>query len=174
MQGQLKACGLFISILLAGGALVQLTPASAQTCSGITDCANLAVQSAQSAAKAAASAVPVHTIIAWFQNSGPIPDGWAICDGSNGTPNLMGRYIQGGNLGEITASAFGSDTHQHSVSASGETGQPDRGNVYHVTDGGPPQTRGLDSQSPVSVSGTTSPASNIPPSVKIVFLMKIR
>lgn len=25
-----------------------------------------------------------------------IPDGWAICDGQNGTPDLVGKFIIGG------------------------------------------------------------------------------
>lgn len=32
----------------------------------------------------------------------PIPYGWAICDGNNGTPNLIGRFIKAGtSIGEI-------------------------------------------------------------------------
>ena len=26
-----------------------------------------------------------------------IPSGWALCDGSNGTPNLIGKFIRGGS-----------------------------------------------------------------------------
>jgi hypothetical protein len=26
--------------------------------------------------------------------SSEIPEGWAICDGTNGTPNLIGRFIK--------------------------------------------------------------------------------
>ena len=32
--------------------------------------------------------------IVWFNLSNP-PSGWVICDGSNGTPNLIGRYPLG-------------------------------------------------------------------------------
>jgi hypothetical protein len=174
MKEKLKICVLSISILLNGAALVTSKSASAQTCNTVADCANLAVQAAQNAAKAAANAVPVHTIIAWYQNSGPIPDGWAICDGTNGTPNLMGNYIQGGRQGQITGNTFGTATLQLPVTASGETAAPNSRNIYHVTTGGSPQTRGLDSQSPVTVNGTAGPVPYSPPSVTLVFLMKIR
>lgn len=40
--------------------------------------------------------VPIGTIIMW--NGSSIPDGWALCDGSNGTPDLRGRFP----LGETT------------------------------------------------------------------------
>jgi hypothetical protein len=33
-------------------------------------------------------------------NGGTVPPGWAICDGTNGTPNLINRFIKGGqNVG---------------------------------------------------------------------------
>lgn len=36
--------------------------------------------------------IPPGTIVMW--SGGAIPNGWAICDGSNGTPNLIGRFIK--------------------------------------------------------------------------------
>lgn len=33
--------------------------------------------------------------IVWFGNRTTAPDGWAICNGTNGTPNLIGRYPLG-------------------------------------------------------------------------------
>jgi hypothetical protein len=33
-----------------------------------------------------------------------IPDGWAICNGQNGTPNLIGRFIKAAStVGEISS-----------------------------------------------------------------------
>lgn len=40
------------------------------------------------------SAVPIGGIIAW--KGGPLPYGYCYCDGSNGSPNLMGMFIKGG------------------------------------------------------------------------------
>ena len=37
-------------------------------------------------------ATPIGTIVAWHGDS--IPKGWSICDGSNGTPNLIGKFIK--------------------------------------------------------------------------------
>ena len=34
-------------------------------------------------------------ILAWSGSIGEIPSGWALCDGTNGTPNLSGRFILG-------------------------------------------------------------------------------
>lgn len=37
--------------------------------------------------------VPIGTIIMWYGEA--IPDGWQLCDGTNGTPNLSGRFPLG-------------------------------------------------------------------------------
>lgn len=37
------------------------------------------------------SDLPVGAIIIWFSND--IPDGWAYCDGSNGTPDLRNHFL---------------------------------------------------------------------------------
>ena len=40
-------------------------------------------------------AVPVGTIILWYGDAGDVPDGWAVCDGGNGTPDMRGRFPVG-------------------------------------------------------------------------------
>lgn len=39
--------------------------------------------------------IPIGGIIMW--NGSVVPSGWQLCDGSNGTPNLLNRFILGGN-----------------------------------------------------------------------------
>lgn len=39
------------------------------------------------------SAVPSGTI-AMYNGQSEIPEGWAVCDGNNGTPNLVGKFIK--------------------------------------------------------------------------------
>ena len=41
------------------------------------------------------SAFPYGVILPWYAKSGPMPAGWAVCDGSNGTPDLRGRFLRG-------------------------------------------------------------------------------
>lgn len=38
--------------------------------------------------------IPIGTVI-MFDGRSPIPPGWAICDGENGTPDLTGKFIKG-------------------------------------------------------------------------------
>lgn len=44
--------------------------------------------------------IPIGTII-MFNSTQNIPDGWYICDGTNGTPNLIGKFIKAGSSLEI-------------------------------------------------------------------------
>jgi len=47
--------------------------------------------------------VPSGGIIMWSGSSNNIPAGWKLCDGSDGTPNLSGRFVVGiGNNGETS------------------------------------------------------------------------
>ena len=78
--------------------------------------------------------VPMGVITAWYGMSTAVPSGWAICDGTNGTPDLRGRTIIGVNGADADASvgtAAGSvgnllslgtnnmPNHSHAISSSG-------------------------------------------------------
>lgn len=85
------------------------------------------------------SAIPTGTIIAWSPAAAAtntIPTGWFLCDGTNSTPNLIGRFIIGtrpggsaaapasGGYGAQTVDANGSGSinHTHAIdAASGST-----------------------------------------------------
>lgn len=58
--------------------------------------------------------VPVGGIIMWSGTIANIPAGWLICDGNNGTPNLLARFIQGVPTAATNpGSTGGSATHTH-------------------------------------------------------------
>jgi hypothetical protein len=48
------------------------------------------------AALSGAGGLPVGCIVLWSGTLGTIPGGWALCNGSNGTPDLRDRFIMGG------------------------------------------------------------------------------
>ena len=64
--------------------------------------------------------IPKGTIVMWSGTD--IPEGWAICNGENGTPNLIGKFIKasdtagefGGN-NNITLSSDNLPSHQHTI-----------------------------------------------------------
>jgi microcystin-dependent protein/cytoskeletal protein CcmA (bactofilin family) len=74
--------------------------------------------------------MPTGAIIMWAGSINSIPSGWALCDGSNGTPDLRDRFIVGAgtaNIGTTGGSATTTLTqamlppHIHSVSLTGNT-----------------------------------------------------
>ena len=46
-------------------------------------------------ARAALALLPVGIIVSWNGAISAIPDGWALCDGNNGTPDLRGLVLLG-------------------------------------------------------------------------------
>ena len=72
---------------------------------------------------APSSGVPSGTIVMY--NSGSAPSGWAVCDGSNGTPDLRGRFIvaAGGSYSGTGGSADAVVvSHGHGYSSFSSTG----------------------------------------------------
>lgn len=41
------------------------------------------------------TSLPIGTILPYVGDLANIPSGWHLCDGSNGTPNLSGRFLEG-------------------------------------------------------------------------------
>lgn len=61
----------------------------------------------------AAAAVPPGGIILWSGALTAIPDGWALCDGTQGTPDLRDRFIKGAAAGIAPGLTGGAATHTH-------------------------------------------------------------
>jgi hypothetical protein len=55
--------------------------------------------------------VPSGIISMWSGSAAAIPSGWNLCDGANGTPNLVGKFIKSASTAGGTG---GSNTHSHS------------------------------------------------------------
>ena len=69
----------------------------------------------------ASGTIPVCGIIMWSGSIGTIPTGWALCNGSNGTPNLQDKFIVGAGSGYSVAGTGGSAnatlvSHSHTAS----------------------------------------------------------
>ena len=133
----------------------------------------------------------VGMIAVWLGSLNSIPTGWVLCDGNNGTPNLMGRYVKnatapatevGNTGGALTHTHTGVD-HSHSVpshthsrtysnnsTSTGATGDP-------PTAPRPAHPHNHGTASSGSASGTTAnaapdaPAENHePPHVEVAFI----
>jgi hypothetical protein len=75
---------------------------------------------------AAASPIPVGLITMWSGSTGSIPSGWALCNGSNGTPDLRDRFVIAAGSTYAVASTGGSAdsiivTHTHTATVTDPT-----------------------------------------------------
>jgi len=138
--------------------------------------------------------IPVGGIIMWSGSIVTIPTGWALCNGSNGTPNLQDRFIVGAGSGYAVAATGGSAnatlvSHTHTVTSISNPGD----HVHQVpaldtADGGG-NNRGINpnlsitrSSSPagghthditLSTEGSSGTNANLPPYYALAFIMRI-
>ena len=62
--------------------------------------------------------VPRGVIVPWWGDADNPPAGWAICDGSEGTPDLSGRFIRGADGLSVVPHSFGDGrSHRHGLPA---------------------------------------------------------
>lgn len=136
-----------------------------------------------------AQPVPAGTIVAWAGTAEQIPLGWRLCDGTNGTPNLVNRFVKGG----ISPGATGGQiSHSHGVgSKSGHTHSVSGGDHDHGRDDGRDLRGGTYSELvyKIEITGahshsmtangqhdhgiTTSTTSVLPPYFELAFIMKL-
>lgn len=91
------------------------------------------------------------------------PDGWAVCNGEMGTPNLTDRFIRGTDRFDLMGLPGGALTHHHG----GQTAQPSSTQGIHS---------GAGNKHTMPVPGHTHPISdseNLPPFVWLVYIMKL-
>lgn len=135
---------------------------------------------AKAASPNALDALPKGIILAWYTKSGRIPNGWAICDGSNGTPDLRGRFLRGvATFADVGVDTNAKETHSHSVSGSASgTTEPARDNPdpWRVHERAAPSATGLDHTHKFSgeVKATTSQVPHIPPNATVLYIMKVQ
>ncbi len=96
-----------------------------------------------------------------------IPAGWALCNGSNGTPNMTDRVVIGAGGGLVFNSTGGSVSHTHAFTGNGHD---------HDIESGPEIQAGEGYALTVSeetAGGTTNPASTLPPYRVLPYIMKL-
>ncbi len=142
--------------------------------------------------------VPAGGIIMWSGTT--IPAGWALCNGTNGTPNLMDRFIVGsgstydvGNIGGSNDATLVSHSHTFSngiAQSAGahshggvmrypgsqleqnQSGSPeDRSNYNQATDSAGAHTHNVTGT--ISTVGSSATNANLPPYYALAFIMKL-
>jgi hypothetical protein len=63
--------------------------------------------------------VPRGTVVSWYGDITKIPATWALCDGTNGTPDLKGRFILGYNPNLIPGTSDTTQRKKRDMNATG-------------------------------------------------------
>lgn len=127
---------------------------------------------------------PIGGIIMWSGAQADIPTGWQLCDGSNGTPDLRGRFVLGAG-GKYAVDATGGEeevtlklenipphTHMYKYGGAGIAGAPTSDNTfYKVKASGSNQAY---TEYTGGRNGTTVPHENRPPFWALCFIMRMR
>lgn len=120
---------------------------------------------------------PSGGIIVWSGSADNIPDGWALCDGTNETPDLRGRFVLGNSEshavgtkgGEethtLTVEELASHTHQYNLPSTGVSGLASGNNTYH--------TFSYISKPSTVSAGSSRPHNNMPPYYTLCYIMKL-
>lgn len=136
---------------------------------------------------AAFGTFPVGAIVLWSGAASNIPDGWRLCDGTYGTPNLRGRFVVGydaddgdhntigNNGGEKTHKLTVSEmpSHYHSITMWGGDIADDwkkQNNLYLTHDKWSDQHNNRD----FSSVGGDQPHENRPPYYVLCYIMRVK
>lgn len=106
-------------------------------------------------------------IAIWNGSIATIPSGWALCDGSLGTPDLRDRFLQGAGGALAPDDVGGTATHDHDFTS-------DLHN--HTLLAGAVLEAGAvisDVTNNVAVTGTTDTASSDPPFHALAYIMRV-
>ena len=61
-------------------------------------------------AAAVQAALPAGVITMWSGSAAAIPTGWLLCDGTNSTPDLRGKFVMGSNVSYAVGATGGTDS----------------------------------------------------------------
>lgn len=133
-----------------------------------------------------ASVVPSKTII--MINSTIIPNGWVLCDGNNGTPDLRNRFVIGASSSFPFRTTGGEETHvltvnelpshDHTYGRSSNINTTLQGNSGTLeapgTGTGQPEDYPFITQTtPTSNTGGNQAHNNMPPYYSAIYIMKL-
>lgn len=107
-------------------------------------------------------------IYGWTGNPLFVPDGFVVCNGQNGTPDLRDRFVPGALNVYSVGEKNGVSVHVHSFTSGIHFHKPVAGS--EIDESGPFLD---DLTSSVSATGTTDSESNLPRFYALIFLMKL-
>lgn len=118
------------------------------------------------------SLTPAGTIVMWHGLLSAIPTGWALCDGTLGTPNLVDKFVKGVATAATDPGATGGGDHSHNVHVSGAPYGQIGGTYIVAPPGGNLTTPGTGTGSGL-VYTYTDAADGSPAYYEVAFIMKL-
>lgn len=109
--------------------------------------------------------LPVGMIVLWSGSIATIPSGWALCDGTNGTPNLKNKFIVCAGDTYAVAATGGALTHTHAAT------QP--AHSHGFSGGGPIQSGSGLVLSATTPTITVPSVNHLPPYYALAYIMKL-
>lgn len=129
-------------------------------------------------AESTSSSMPQGSIIPWYGSPDNIPNGFALCDGKNGTPDLRDRFLVGagnsyklgntGGVNMVTLTIAQMPSHEHDV-YSGRYGS----NIYSISCDGSSYGGILDHKHKTKSAGGNQPHENRPPYYALYYIIKL-
>ena len=136
--------------------------------------------------------LPVGTIQIWAGTLASIPTGWALCDGTGGTPNLLAKFVQGistpstepggtGGADTVTLTSSQIAAHNHTISAYSHqhttaAGGAGSGGTRITANGSDDDDKNTSSTLPPSqnlvATGSNGPHENLPPYYQVAYIIK--
>ena len=134
--------------------------------------------------------VPVGGIIMW--SGSKVPEGWALCNGDNGTPNLVDRFILGaststvngtGGRSSVSLSVSNLPSHDHYYSSDDNITKIKSNSYYNASDHVVATPGGYDATSKESGNGKVFATSKtgsgtsfdiMPPYYRLAFIMRTK
>jgi microcystin-dependent protein len=131
--------------------------------------------------------IPTGVIMMWSGSIASVPSGWALCNGTNGTPNLVDRFVVGAGVTTPAVGTTGGSkdaivvSHTHTATDSGHT----HSGVLRTTSSSPSVAGGssawLKEQNSntgyanitVSTEGQSGTNANMPPYYALAYIMKL-
>ena len=167
---------------------ITLTGDVTGTISGVDGSSNISI-----ATSFALTKIISGMIIMWSGSQASIPSGWLLCNGSNGTPNLMDRFVIGagnsyavGTTGGSKDAIVVSHTHTATVTDAGHThnnktkyigANSGTGAIYELENSGTgSNVSTYSSTTGITVANSTAGSSgvnaNLPPYYALCYIMK--